>query len=438
MKQLKSWQIAVVTAAVLAIGTLSGCDLFNPTPTQEELPDSFFQAENWQLMTTNGKDDFGGEPYTLCDGSIKFHNANRAYNYGKDLSDGSISFMLNGSKDWQMWFLASSRDNNADCYKLVYKDDLLFFTTSELSSLKPLASATAEEANYRENAWNKIDLAFRTEGNVCTATLTVNDSAVCFTSTDQLEQATIKNGNFTHTRSEEFETGNYICAKVWYGDCFLRLKPIGSTGKTPTKIACLGDSITYGANADNSYTDSYPAQLQKLLGAEYDVMNFGKSGATIRDEADDPYRKTSEYHGATLFCPDIAIIMLGTNDSKTYQVPTVSSVKNAYKTLISDLLKLNEETEIIIATSPYAYSSAYQINNENIEKTIVPAQQAIADEYGLQLVPMHEYTKNMNGNFADGIHPTSVGYTYIAYRMYCDFTNEPVDEEYVSSFKDKK
>lgn len=439
MKEVKSWQIALITAAALAIGTLSGCDLFAKPEPVDEIPDPFYQAENWQYMTNGSVNDGGGTPYSLCDGSIRFHNANSAYDYGKDLSNDSLSFQLNGSKDWQMWFLASSKDNtNNDCYQLVCKDSVLYFTTPELPGLTPMASVSAKDAGYTVNAWNTLSVAFSTTDDVCTATLTVNGKKADLTSNNSLDRATVEDGNFTHRQDENFKTGNYVCVKVWYGDCFLQLKPLGKEKEAPTKIACLGDSITYGAAADNSYTDSYPAQLQKLLGEEYSVMNFGKSGATLQDSADDPYRRTPEYAGATLFVPDIAIIMLGTNDSKTYQKPVQKNMEQAYDVLIADLLALNEDMEIIIATSPYAYNASWSISNSNIENTVIPAQENTADKYGLQLIPMHEYTKKMSGNFADGIHPSSKGYTYIAYRMYCDFLNEPVDEEYVLSFKDSK
>ena len=44
------------------------------------------------------------------------------------------------------------------------------------------------------------------------------------------------------------------------------------------KVACIGDSITFGVGAKPRNTMSYPAQLQKILGDKYEVMNCGKSG----------------------------------------------------------------------------------------------------------------------------------------------------------------
>lgn len=420
-----------VAAAALALGA---CSDSNATYT-----DPFFIAENWRYMTVNGgkTNDSGGMPYTLSDQSIKFHNANCAYDCGKDMANSEISFMLNGSSNWQMWFLADTVDNTqVNCYKLVYKDGILFFTTSETNILLPLVSAEATAAGYTENEWNKFELSFETAGSEFTAKLSINGSRVNFSSCEASPVARVKDGNFVHTRTENFTTGNYICVKVWYGDCFLRLKPVGVNTREPIKVACIGDSITFGANADNSYTDSYPAQLQKLLGGGYNVMNFGKSGATLRDSADDPYRKCDEYRGVKLFAPDISIIMLGSNDSKTYQKPSYTEIYGALESLIDELLSINYSMEIMLATSPYAYSGAYQINNANIEDIVVPAQKAVAEARLFKLIDMHEYTKDMNGNYADGVHPTSKGYAYIAYMMYCSMTDIQPDQTYTQSFKD--
>ena len=46
-------------------------------------------------------------------------------------------------------------------------------------------------------------------------------------------------------------------------------------------VACIGDSITFGAGIRDRGKQSYPAQLGKLLGAKFAVRNFGVSAATL-------------------------------------------------------------------------------------------------------------------------------------------------------------
>lgn len=41
------------------------------------------------------------------------------------------------------------------------------------------------------------------------------------------------------------------------------------------KVACIGDSITWGFTLLNPWKQSYPALLQQMLGDAYEVRNFG-------------------------------------------------------------------------------------------------------------------------------------------------------------------
>lgn len=45
------------------------------------------------------------------------------------------------------------------------------------------------------------------------------------------------------------------------------------------KVACVGNSITYGSGLADPKTQSYPSQLQQLLGEAYEVGNFGTAGS---------------------------------------------------------------------------------------------------------------------------------------------------------------
>ena len=55
------------------------------------------------------------------------------------------------------------------------------------------------------------------------------------------------------------------------------------------KVACVGNSITYGAFIDNREKYHYPAQLQGYLGEDFEVRNFGLNGATLLQKGDYPY-----------------------------------------------------------------------------------------------------------------------------------------------------
>ena len=64
------------------------------------------------------------------------------------------------------------------------------------------------------------------------------------------------------------------------------------------RVACVGDSITYGAGIKDRKNMNYPKQLGKLLGKEYGVRNFGNSGSTMLKKGDKPYWKQKEFKAA--------------------------------------------------------------------------------------------------------------------------------------------
>ena len=84
----------------------------------------------------------------------------------------------------------------------------------------------------------------------------------------------------------------------------------GRTGEAPpgpnggrTRVACVGDSITYGLGLWNRGRDCYPARLGGMLGGGYEVRNFGVSGATLRENGALPYRGTRAFVQATRWNP---------------------------------------------------------------------------------------------------------------------------------------
>lgn len=83
------------------------------------------------------------------------------------------------------------------------------------------------------------------------------------------------------------------------------------------KVACVGDSLTYG---DKAYK-GYPVYLQEMLGDKYEVRNFGECGAIACDESTFKsgtnwcYKHYERYTQSKAWKPDIVIMMLGYNDA---------------------------------------------------------------------------------------------------------------------------
>ena len=59
------------------------------------------------------------------------------------------------------------------------------------------------------------------------------------------------------------------------------------------RVACIGDSITYGTGVlQTRDTDSYPALLQALSNGRYLAENYGAGGRTLLEGNKKSYSKT--------------------------------------------------------------------------------------------------------------------------------------------------
>lgn len=200
-----------------------------------------------------------------------------------------------------------------------------------------------------------------------------------------------------------------------------KLKP--SNGRK-LKIAMVGDSITEGVGVENKASESYPAQMQAILGKQYDVGNFGKSGAFALSE-NSPYNvkpksnyypNTVQYTASKMFNPDVVVIMLGINDIRSL---TCDEAKEQFKASLARLAKEYCEMEsvqkVYIATPVFVPKDAtlYQFAGglQDLEKEI-------AAEIGLDVIDIYEMTKdylNVLMHYTkDRLHPEKQAYKEIA------------------------
>lgn len=396
-------------------------------PTLSELDSKFYNHKNWEYMTNkNGSETDGGDKvYALNDGSVKFHRENQAIDLGAKLT--KASFMLKATNDFALWFNSSSKDNTGNySYRLVYGYDQLRLVVSS----SPEQAAAVVTSTYKKAEWNRIDIELTESQDeskgvtVCAIKLYVNGERATLSAGENTAQITVADNVMTHTQMSNFKTGTYMVAKCWEADNYFQIKPVAKADEKDVPIvAAIGASITEGAGAGNFYTESYPAQLQNALGGDYNVINFGKSGRTVRTDTgkdDDgtpvPWLENRQWGGVQSIVPDIAIINMGTNDSKTSLDPvsTHDSFKAAYDHLLDELLKVNKDMRIIICTVPTAYSSIYNISEDNIRDIIAPVQREIAEERDMDLVDLYKITQNKSLLFGDGVHPGTRGYAMFA------------------------
>ncbi len=183
-------------------------------------------------------------------------------------------------------------------------------------------------------------------------------------------------------------------------------------------IVCIGDSITFGSGVLKSRrTDAYPYLLNKLL-KQYEVLNYGYSGATATFSGNQPYGQrlldAAKAVGASIY-----IVMLGTNDSKPQNWdPTV--YRRDMTDILTQLKSLPHAPRVIVMSPIAAFAqkekdaAAFGIQPVIIRDEIRGITQVLARELGLEFLDMYSQFENRQKLLGDGVHPELEGNRLIA------------------------
>lgn len=181
----------------------------------------------------------------------------------------------------------------------------------------------------------------------------------------------------------------------------------------PVRVACVGDSITYGSGIDDRQ-QTYPAVLGRLLGDGYDVRNFGVSGATLQKKGDKPYWTLDAFRDVAAFNPHIVIVKLGTNDSKPHNWHGVNPYKIDLLALLNHFRSLPARPQIFVCTPAPVFKDVFQIREQVVHDEIVPAVKSIAKTSETPVIDLHASLHEAGNLFPDGVHPNSEGAKQIA------------------------
>lgn len=184
------------------------------------------------------------------------------------------------------------------------------------------------------------------------------------------------------------------------------------------KIACVGDSITYGHGTTGWPKNNYPSVLKKLLGDDYHVNNYGVSAHAVQDTSDRPYETLEHYQQSLAYDADIVVFMMGSNDAKPENWKDAASFEE-------DLLRLLEsygDARIILCTPATAFFLDGQtegVTNHDIQPLVVEeiaeVTRKVAAEHGYELLDIHQLTGAHPEWFEkDGVHPNNDGAAAIA------------------------
>ncbi len=235
------------------------------------------------------------------------------------------------------------------------------------------------------------------------------------------------------TVAEKLIKGNGFTGSVITEKAYSFAKRIAE-GETIT-VACVGDSITQGTGSSVASKYSYPAQLQKLLGKGFSVVNCGKASSYVMDldsvynvKKSSPnlwYPNTVEYTKLKNSDADIIIVMLGTNDARSMTTPAaIDDFESAYKALIADFATMETKPEIYLSSMIPATNA--DITNQGTVYILPEVIKGIAEELKLPFVPTHENLHDyyyVMLDYNDRVHPNDATYPALAANFYNEVFN---------------
>lgn len=190
-----------------------------------------------------------------------------------------------------------------------------------------------------------------------------------------------------------------------------------------TRVACIGDSITYGTGLADRATQAYPARLQALLGKDYEVRNFGNPGRgvylhTKRGAEMRGFRHMPEHKAALAWQPDIVICNLGINDNGAFlktESAHPGTFRDDYLKLLADYAALPTKPKLYIwdKLAPLAPGQTFYRSPEPFLMQAALAEvarhaPATAIDMEAPLLPL------LLGHFPDAIHPDATAAEVIA------------------------
>ena len=180
------------------------------------------------------------------------------------------------------------------------------------------------------------------------------------------------------------------------------------------KVACVGDSITFGANVDNPTVNAYPIVLGRLLGTNYQTRNFGITGTTMLRKGDFPYWNDAAFKNATNYAPNIVTIKLGTNDSKPQNWRYRDQFGRDLADMIDVFANLSTHPRVFVCLPVPAYGINFDINPDIIKNEIIPIIKQVAKQKGATTVDLYTPLSGRPDLVPDMIHPNAAGAAIIA------------------------
>ena len=183
------------------------------------------------------------------------------------------------------------------------------------------------------------------------------------------------------------------------------------------RVACVGNSVTYGYGLSDREHTAYPVVLQQLLGEGFDVRNFGHSGATLLRHGHRPYTQLPEFRQAMDFKADLVVIHLGLNDTDPRNWPNYGDeFIGDYRALIDSFRVANPQAKIWIClmTPIFHRHPRFQSGTRDWHEAIQKTIRQIAATADVGLIDLHTPLYSHPELFPDALHPNAEGAAILA------------------------
>lgn len=200
------------------------------------------------------------------------------------------------------------------------------------------------------------------------------------------------------------------------------------------KVACVGDSITFGSRVENRERLSYPAQLAQMLGEDYQVKNFGVSGRTLLKKGNLPFWKEGAYRQALKWEPEVVIIKLGTNDTKMGNWTHEAEFEQDLAELARSFTSLPSQPKVFLALPVPAFCTGDGIDGTRVREGVIPYIKNVAKAQDLPTIDFHARMRNKELMMPDKVHPNAEGAFELASEAYSAITGK----SYKGSFSKMK
>ncbi len=184
------------------------------------------------------------------------------------------------------------------------------------------------------------------------------------------------------------------------------------------RIACVGDSITFGQGLENRAKNSYPRILSEMLGEGFYVKNFGVPNASVLKNAVLPYWEQIAYKRALKFSPDIVVIKLGTNDANFDNWHLKAEFVVDYIEMVQNFQNLPSKPEIFLCYPAPSYGLNWNIDNKNIIEGVIPLIAKVAEQTNSHIIDIYSALGDKEELFPDKLHPNKAGAMILAESVY--------------------